>query len=391
MPQAKAPRQTRVAATPAPPHPGPNPARIAPALLAWYDRHARTLPWRAPPGTPPTEPYRVWLSEIMLQQTRVEAVRPYFQRFLERWPTVQSLAAAELDQVLTEWAGLGYYARARSLHRCAAEVAGRHGGDFPKNLEGLLELPGIGPYTAAAIGAIAYDLPATVVDGNVERVVSRLFAIETPMPAAKPALRDAAATLTPKQRAGDFAQATMDLGATICTPTSPACTLCPLRAECRARAMGIQAELPRRAAKKQKPLRRGFAYWLVRGDGAVLLRRRPESGLLGGMVEVPSSEWREGDFPLDGAAAPAAEVAWQRLPGLVRHGFTHFDLELVVFVARGSTGEGLWVTPDRFGEVALPTVMRKIVRHAMGHTLTPTPLPQGEGHSAVSAMDTRRD
>jgi A/G-specific adenine glycosylase len=340
----------------------------ASTLLAWYDRHARRLPWRAPPGTASQDPYLVWLSEIMLQQTRVEAVQPYFLRFKERWPTVGALAKADIDHVLTEWAGLGYYARARSLYACANAVVELHGGIFPRTKEQLRDLPGIGPYTSAAIAAIAFDVPATVVDGNVERVVARIFAVETPLPRAKPALRDKAATLTPQKRAGDFAQAMMDLGATICTPTKPKCSLCPWNDACVARARGIQDELPRRDAKKPNPTRRGIAYWLVDQGGAVLLRKRAEKGLLGSMIEVPSSDWIVGATPDVPDGAPAA-AEWRRLPGIVRHQFTHFDLELTVLAAtvKKRNADGLWTLPDNFGDVALPTVMRKVVAHAMKH------------------------
>jgi A/G-specific adenine glycosylase len=304
----------------------------------------------------------------MLQQTRVDTVQPYFLRFAERWPTVEALAAAELDQVLTEWAGLGYYARARSLHACARAVAEQHGGLFPRSEEQLRALPGIGLYTSAAIAAIAFDVPATVVDGNVERVVARIFAIETPLPRAKNELRDLAATLTPRLRAGDFAQAMMDLGATICTPMKPKCVLCPWSDACVARAKEIQEELPLRDAKKPNPTRRGIAYWLIDTSGAVLLRKRAEKGLLGSMIEVPSSDWIVGAAPDVPDGAPAA-AEWRRLPGLVRHQFTHFDLELTVLAAtvKVRNADGLWTLPDKFGDVALPTVMRKVVQHAMKH------------------------
>ncbi|HVO17494.1 MAG TPA: A/G-specific adenine glycosylase, partial [Alphaproteobacteria bacterium] len=250
----------------------------AAALLAWYDRHRRRLPWRAGPGERP-DPYRVWLSEIMLQQTTVATVGPYFTAFLERWPDVARLAAAPLDDVLHAWQGLGYYARARNLHRCAAVVARDHGGRFPDTEDALRALPGVGAYTAAAIAAIAFDRPAVVVDGNVERVVARLHAVDAPLPAAKPELRRLAAALTPDARPGDFAQAMMDLGATLCTPRAPRCVLCPLMAGCAARTRGIAEELPRRTAKPEKPTRRGVAFFAVDADGAVLLRRRDESGL----------------------------------------------------------------------------------------------------------------
>ena len=312
----------------------------------------------------------------MLQQTTVAAVDAYFRRFLERWPTVGDLAAAPLDDVLHAWQGLGYYARARNLHKCAIAVVERHGGVFPDTEAALLDLPGVGTYTAAAIAAIAFDRKATPVDGNIERVVARLFAIETPLPAAKPALRDAAALLTPARRAGDFAQAGMDLGATVCTPRSPLCMVCPLSGLCAARAAGIAAELPRRAPKAKRPVRRGVAFWLTRPDGAVLLRRRQEKGLLGGMMEVPSSPWREGGGEPDAAAmttagmktAPLTPRRWRAVPGIVRHVFTHFELELSVAcgeVAAGTAAPAdcVWVAADRLHEHALPSVMKKIVRH----------------------------
>ena len=263
------------------------------ALLDWYDRHAREMPWRIGPaarraGIRP-DPYRVWLSEVMLQQTTVAAVRAKFERFTALWPRVEDLAAAPEEQVMAEWAGLGYYARARNLHKCARAVAEDLGGRFPDTREGLLKLPGIGPYTAAAIASIAFDRPETVVDGNVERVISRLFAVQTPLPGSKPALTELAAGLTPESRPGDHAQAMMDLGATICTPAKPACGICPLVSPCAARAAGIAAELPRKAPKKTKPIRFGIAYVARRADGAVLLERRPPRGLLGGMLGWPGS------------------------------------------------------------------------------------------------------
>ncbi|WP_119422365.1 A/G-specific adenine glycosylase [Desertibaculum subflavum] len=340
---------------------------VASHLLAWYDRHRRDLPWRAPPGAA-ADPYRVWLSEIMLQQTTVATVGPYFRAFLERWPNVEALAAAPLDDVLHAWQGLGYYARARNMHACARAVATQHGGMFPDTEAGLAGLPGIGPYTAAAIAAIAFGARATVVDGNVERVVARLFALQTPLPDAKPELRRLAATLVPERRAGDFAQGLMDLGATICVPANPKCILCPLTAECRARAAGIAGELPRRKPKKARPLRRGVAFWLTRDDGAVLLRRRAPSGLLGGMIEVPSTEWREAGWTLGEAARLApAEASWKLLPGLVEHGFTHFQIELQIAAARiaGDGPDGIWCAPDRLHTQALPTLMKKVCRHAL--------------------------
>jgi len=338
-------------------------------LLAWYDRHKRALPWRALPGEV-ADPYRVWLSEIMLQQTTVAAVKPYFDAFLARWPRVEDLAAAELDEVLHAWAGLGYYARARNLHKCARVVAGEHDGRFPNTEEGLAALPGIGPYTAAAIAAIAFDRVASPVDGNIERVVARLFAVEDAMPAAKPKLRALAATLTPQSRAGDYAQAAMDLGATICTPRKPACSLCPWMEECAARALGRQDEFPKRAPKTEKPTRRGVVYWALDPKGNVLLRRRDEKGLLGGMIEFPSTDWVE-TRPTIAAAIEYAPVTaeWRELPGLVQHTFTHFHLELTVLAGRSASGDGLWCGIDRLGDHALPNLMKKVARHAMKHAV----------------------
>jgi A/G-specific adenine glycosylase len=344
-------------------------AELAGSLLAWYDRHRRVLPWRAPAGER-QDPYRVWLSEIMLQQTTVATVAGYFERFLTRWPTVEDLAAAPLDDVLHAWQGLGYYARARNLHACAKVVADRHAGRFPDDEAALRALPGIGDYTAAAVAAIAFDRPATAVDGNVERVVARLFAVTEPLPEAKRELRRLAATLTPERRAGDYAQAAMDLGATICTPRKPNCFLCPWRMACRARLAGIAEELPARRDKAERPTRRGVAFWTVRPDGAVLLRRRPEKGLLGGMMEVPSTPWREAPWSDEDAKATAPVAArWRPLPGVVRHTFTHFHLELAVWageVRAGYAAGGVWVLPDAMGEHALPTVMKKVIAHARG-------------------------
>ncbi len=340
-------------------------------LLAWYDRHRRTLPWRAPPGEA-ADPYRVWLSEIMLQQTTVAAVEGYFRRFLALWPRLEDLAGAELDHVLHAWQGLGYYARARNLHRCAQTVQADHGGRFPESEAALRKLPGIGSYTAAAIAAIAFGRRAVVVDGNVERVIARLFAVEDPLPGARKALVGLAGRLTPEERPGDYAQAMMDLGATVCTPRAPKCGRCPWRAACRGRAAGIAGDLPGRAPKAARPTRHGVAFWTVRADGAVLLRRRPTRGLLGGMTEIPSTAWRPGAWPEGEAAAFAPAVAdWRLLPGGVRHTFTHFHLELAVVTARIGEGwqaiDGLWSPLERLGEHALPSVMKKIVRHATGH------------------------
>jgi A/G-specific adenine glycosylase len=340
-------------------------------LLDWYDRHRRSMPWRAPSGRR-TDPYRVWLSEIMLQQTTVAAVGDYFRRFVERWPTVEALAAAPLDEVLSAWAGLGYYARARNLHACAQVVASRYAGRFPEDEAELLTLPGIGPYTAAAIRAIAFDHPASAVDGNVERVVARLFAVETALPAAKAELHARAAALVPTLRSGDYAQAMMDLGATVCTPRAPHCVICPLLSGCAGRQLNIAESLPRRAPKADKPTRRGLAFVLTRRDGAILLRKRPPKGLLGGMDEVPSSAWRTAQLDiaqaLDEAPVPAR---WTMREGLVRHTFTHFHLELSVATAVSPTTrlgklvpDSVWCDIDRLGERALPTVMRKVIEHA---------------------------
>lgn len=343
-------------------------------LLGWYDRHRRVMPWRAPSGHR-ADPYHVWLSEIMLQQTTVATVGPYFERFIQRWPTIRDLAAADLDEVLHGWQGLGYYARARNLHRCAQVVCRDHQARFPDAEAALLTLPGIGAYTAAAIAAIAFDRPANVVDGNVERVMARLFAIEDPLPASKSRLKDLAAGLVSNregQQPGDYAQALMDLGATVCTPRKPACGRCPWEKGCAAHALGIAETLPRRSPKKERPTRKGVAFWAVSPDGEILLRRRPEKGLLGGMMEVPSTEWREGGWTATAARGVAPIKAdWTALPGHVRHTFTHFHLELEVFAGHVAAHvattdvEGVWCLPDRFGEHALPTVMKKIVTHAM--------------------------
>ena len=346
-----------------------NSAQTSELLLAWYDRHRRAMPWRALPGKV-ADPYHVWLSEIMLQQTTVATVGPYFECFLGLWPTVADLAAAGLDDVLHGWQGLGYYARARNLHKCAIVVATDLGGVFPDSEADLLKLPGIGPYTAAAIAAIAFDRRATVVDGNVERVMARLFAVEDPLPGSKEVLRTHAISVTPDARFGDYAQATMDLGATICSPTKPACAICPLAELCAARRLGIAADLPKKTPKAERPTRRGVAFWIVGPDGAVLLRRRIESGLLGGMMEVPSTDWvPDGTWTTAEAVKQApAEADWQEIGGLVRHTFTHFHLELMVLAARvdATAGlDGVWCAADGFGDYALPTVMKKIVRLAV--------------------------
>ncbi|MGQ0673029.1 MAG: A/G-specific adenine glycosylase [Hyphomicrobium sp.] len=345
------------------------------ALLDWYDVERRELPWRA---TAPrrADPYRVWLSEIMLQQTTVKAVIPYYLRFLARWPDVGALAASELEDVLSEWAGLGYYSRARNLHTCARQVVAQHGGRFPRSERELLALPGIGPYTAAAIVAIAFGEPATPVDGNIERVVARLFAVRQPMPAAKAEIRRLAATLTPDNRPGDFAQAMMDLGAAVCTPKRPSCLMCPLQTDCHAHAKGIEAALPVRRTKAERPARFGVAFLVLREDGHVLLRQRPEAGLLGGMLEVPSTDWLS-DWPRPDHALGAAPVkaSWWSVPDSVSHTFTHFRLELMVYRAIVPVEATLtfWAEPERcrwvarrdLDRAALPSVMRKVIAHAL--------------------------
>jgi len=333
-------------------------------LLAWYDRHARDLPWRVRPsdsraGLRP-DPYRIWLSEVMLQQTTVAAVKAYFHRFTTRWPSVSDLAAAEDGDVMGEWAGLGYYARARNLLKCARAVVADHGGVFPDNRAALLGLPGIGPYTASAIAAIAFGRAETVVDGNVERVMARLRDIHTPLPAAKPELTAAASALTPQTRPGDYAQAVMDLGAKICTPRNPACDICPWHAPCAARVAGTAPDLPRKTPKKAQPVRFGIAYVVRRSDGAYLLERRPDRGLLGGMLGWPSTDWSEA-LPQD---SPPLAAAWSVLPAEARHTFTHFHLRLQIRIAHVSadcqarTGE--FLDPAAFRPSDLPTVMRKV-------------------------------
>ncbi len=347
----------------------PKPADLAARLLAWYDRHRRRLPWRAEPGERP-DPYRVWLSEIMLQQTTVPAAAPYYLRFTQRWPTVEALAAVPLEEVLTEWAGLGYYARARNLHRCARAIVAEHGGRFPDRAEELAGLPGIGAYTAGAIAAIAFNRPAVALDGNAERVLARLFEIRRPLPRAKPELRAAAEALVPEHRPGDFAQALMDLGATVCTPLKPRCMVCPWREPCRARAAGDPESLPVKASRAPRPLRRGVAFWAMREDGALFLRRRAERGLLGGMAEVPSTSWRAAAWTVEEALAAAPFAAeWRALPGGVQHVFTHFRLELSVLVAKAPkgarSGEGYWCPLDRLADEPLPSLMRKVVEHGL--------------------------
>jgi A/G-specific adenine glycosylase len=341
-------------------------------LLAWYDRHHRDLPWRVSPamaarGVLP-DPYHIWLSEVMLQQTTVAAVKAYFAKFVSRWPTVNDLAAAPVDDVMAAWAGLGYYARARNLKKCADAVADVHGGQFPDTEEGLRALPGIGDYTSAAVAAIAFDRQAAVMDGNVERVISRLYAIATPLPAAKPLVKQKVALLTPAVRPGDFAQAMMDLGATICTPKRPACSLCPFNDGCDAMRLHDPEHFPVKAAKKSKPVRQGAAFVAVNAEGEILLRRRIDSGLLGGMTEVPTTGWTariDGDATL--AAAPFA-ADWQAC-GTVVHVFTHFELRLSIFrasvEASSGSNDGWWEPVTNLDAQALPTVMKKAIAQAI--------------------------
>ncbi|MBY0612890.1 MAG: A/G-specific adenine glycosylase [Beijerinckiaceae bacterium] len=338
-------------------------------LLSWYDRHRRKLPWRALPGKR-ADPYAVWLSEIMLQQTTVAAVKPYYETFLALWPTVGDLATAPIEDVMKAWAGLGYYSRARNLHLCARTVVERFGGRFPHDYENLLSLPGVGAYTAAAIASIAFETRAVVVDGNVERVVARLFAIETEMPAARPEIRRLADTLTPEARPGDYAQAMMDLGATICTPRKPACALCPVNAGCRAFAAGEPERYPRKAAKAARPSRRGAAFVAMRDDGAVLVEQRPPKGLLGGMVGLPTTDWStkaacSAYRPEQAIAAAPLDADW-RPSGFAEHVFTHFALRLDVYVAkigasRPAPAGMRWA--DLTAE-AFPTVFRKVLEAA---------------------------
>src|SRR5436190_1091852 len=362
-------------------------------LLDWYDLHRRRLPWRPLPGES-ADPYRVWLSEIMLQQTGVKAVAPYFLKFLARWPDVDALGRASLEDVLRMWAGLGYYSRARNLHACAAAVRRDHGGAFPDSEQRLRALPGIGPYTAAAIAAIAFGRRTMPVDGNIERVVSRLFAVDQTLPQSKPLIQQLAATLLgvspapdensragdeksrardEKTRAGDIAQALMDLGSSICTPKKPACALCPLNEDCVGRARGDPESFPRKAPKKIGALRRGAAF-VVKRPGELLVRTRAEKGLLGGMTEVPTSHWlaAQDDKTALGQAPLLKDIArWHRKQGTVSHVFTHFPLELVVYTAsiptRARAPIGMrWVSIATLTDQALPNVMRKVIAHGLG-------------------------
>ena len=332
-------------------------------LLSWYDKHARTMPWRTPPdarkqGVVP-DPYHVWMSEIMLQQTTVAAVREYFIKFTTKWPNVSALAQAEDADVMAAWAGLGYYARARNLLKCTRVISDEHAGVFPSDYKTLLSLPGIGPYTAAAVSSIAFDKPETVLDGNVERVMARWFDVHTPLPKAKPELLALAETLTPSDRAGDYAQAIMDLGATVCTPRSPACGICPWMDGCKGRLAGTAQDLPKKTPKKKIPTRLGIAYVVRRTDGAWLLETRPEKGLLGGMLGWPTTDWGEAPEP-----AKPVDADWVKLDAQARHTFTHFHLQLDIMTAvidkDTQPARGAFVAAHDFCPSDLPTVMRKV-------------------------------
>lgn len=342
---------------------GPNSVLTA-MLLAWYDKNARQLPWRDLPGTKP-DPYRVWLSEIMLQQTSVAAVKDYFLKFVKLWPDVHALASAPIDDVMKAWAGLGYYARARNLQACARIVAQDLGGKFPQTRGELAKLPGIGPYTSAAIAAIAFEEPAAAIDGNVERVISRYYCIEEALPASKPQIRRHVEPLVPKARPGDFAQALMDLGATTCTPKSPACDRCPWGQSCTARLRGMQTALPRKSAKQKIATRFGHVYWIENAAGEVIIRQRPKTGLLGGMTEFPSSDWVSGKKQK--FAGPFL-AEWKKQPGLVEHTFTHFHLELEVWKAKSDQAvlQGKFVAPHSLANEALPSLMVKVASHVLG-------------------------
>ena len=333
-------------------------------LLAWYDVHARTLPWRAPPGSPPPDPYRVWLSEIMLQQTSVATVRPKFESFVALWPNFESFAAADEAEVMAAWAGLGYYARARNLIACARAVVADHGGALPDTEAALRTLPGIGEYSAAAIASIAFGRRAVALDANVERVVARLFAIREPLPAARGAIRKAADSITPDTRSGDLWQAMMDLGQAICTAKSPKCLLCPLADACDARATGEPEALPAKAPRRAKPQRYGTIFWLEH-DGRVLLVRRPPKGLLGGMRALPSGPWTDAH---PGLADAPANTDWTMRNANITHVFTHFRLECALAVGCGAAhagldkGAGEWWPIDRLDEAGLPTIFLKAAK-----------------------------
>jgi len=336
-------------------------------LLTWYDRHKRVMPWRTIKNSKKV-PYKIWLSEIMLQQTTVTTVGPYFQHFLKTWPTIDELANASLDDVLKVWQGLGYYSRARNLHKCAKLICNNFDGRFPNTEEQLEQLPGIGPYTAAAILAIAFDKPAIVVDGNVERVITRVFGIFKPLPEARPIIKDCAAKLAPKTtrgRPGDYAQAVMDLGATVCRPRKPLCDLCPWEKYCIAKQQNFVDQVPRKAPKKLKAVRKGVVFLALMSDGSLFLRRRPENGLLGGMMEFPSTVWLERSLSLKEICEAAPfKTQWVKITGTVNQAFSHFQLQLQVRVAvvndQTQIFGGIWVDRDRLDEFALPNLMKKV-------------------------------
>lgn len=339
-------------------------------MLEWYDNHARRLPWRVPPGDSrdgvKPDPYAVWLSEIMLQQTQVATVQNYYLNFLRKWPDVFALAEADSNDVMKAWAGLGYYSRARNLKSCAEQVVAKHGGRFPETAEELKRLPGIGDYTSAAIAAIAFDEPVAVVDGNIERIIARCFAVATPLPSAKKDIRNKVADLVPSERPGDFAQAMMDLGATICTPRNPGCSLCPVSACCLGFTQGEMERYPIKAPKAQKPTRKGAAFVIINAQGAVWLSKRADKGLLGGMSEVPGTEWTSRVDGETGNSALPFTADW-RLVATIRHTFTHFHLELEIWTTRSehSIGKGWWSGPGEIDDEALPTIMRKAIAAAM--------------------------
>ncbi len=335
-------------------------------LLAWYDAHRRVLPWRALPGKK-SDPYHVWLSEVMLQQTTVPAVIPYFLKFIQKWPNVKDLAKAKAEDVMENWAGLGYYARARNLHKCAIAVANDYKGKFPDTQDGLIELPGIGDYTSNAIAAIAFNQPANVVDGNVERVIARIYAVTEPVPDSKPLLKSLAGVMAEGEidRPGDYAQALMDLGATICTPSSPKCMICPVRKQCEGRNLGIQDALPARKAKGEKPQKHGFVYWVTDANGRVLFERRPEKGMLGSTVGLPTSGWVEKGKNRSHLGFPAPKI---RQSVLVKHSFTHFDLELTGAEVSwqdhddATMGGYFWVERESVEKLGIPTLFKKAVK-----------------------------
>jgi A/G-specific adenine glycosylase len=334
--------------------------------LVWWDRHRRALPWRAEPGEIP-DPYRVWLSEVLLQQTTAQAATPYYQAFIAKWPTVEDLAAAPVEAVISTFAGLGYYSRARNLHACAKEITGRNG-RFPSEEADLRALPGVGAYTAAAIAAIAFGRQTAPVDGNIARVLARLISLEKPIARARRELAAAARVLAPSRRAGDFAQALMDIGATLCRPRRPACGSCPLAQDCAAFQAGAPEAYPRRPEAKARPRRQGAVFFARRSDGAFLARRRPPHGLLASTIELPGKVWTSKGS--DGGPAGAAPVVarWRRLPGGVEQVFTHFALRLTVYAAEfegGAPAGCFWVTPDAVSTAGFSSMMRKAVEHAL--------------------------